>query len=154
MESPRTRKPPEGGSAKGARKAPAGSVQVKPVAETPAGAGVTVSQLTRALEDTARAEARAAQAERFEQAMAPIRADIEPLSGQERERFMHTPLWDLFAVIAPFFAAPPNGHGELLRHRPRAPEVPRAPANLAAVAPARPALAATLQVATNPHYLT
>ena len=35
MASPKTRKPPEGGSAKGARKAPAGSVEVKQVAEAP-----------------------------------------------------------------------------------------------------------------------
>jgi hypothetical protein len=33
MVDPRTRKPPEGGSAKGARKAPAGSVQAKAVAK-------------------------------------------------------------------------------------------------------------------------
>ena len=56
----------------------------------------TVSELERAIEAEDPAVT-AARAEGIERAMAPIRADIESLpAGPERERFMNTPLWDLF----------------------------------------------------------
>jgi len=56
----------------------------------------TVSELERAIEAEDPAVT-AARAEGIERAMAPIRADIESLpAGRERERFVDTPLWDLF----------------------------------------------------------
>ena len=45
MAGPKARKPPEGGSAKGARKASAGSLQFKPVAEAPPVRGNTPADL-------------------------------------------------------------------------------------------------------------
>ena len=73
MAGPRTRKPPEGGSAKGARKAPTASVQAEPGAEAPYPRdGTQAEKQASAKADTAR---RTDQAEAAQENAGQVDAD-------------------------------------------------------------------------------